>query len=377
LSVDLTLVPRFRQLSRSGFRGFSQLSRELSDKEVETILPVMGLPEEHLDARKDESGSCSTDRDESRGADVYVVQTPLYGDEFWYLLLVTTKKPNRVAAVVYASPEIKTAEIFETVHNQASKDPHHLLLLLELFEDHFKRTLKLFGDVIKDINDIDSFLLNELPKSVPSSSATEMPKKKKETVTPEAFRNKALDYATKTNTLHQARMTLAKLRRRRDFEQKLVAQIEKTEALSGRRVSMRMRIYSSRANSHDTDLKDLPRRIESQSSVLNSLVAKQDSELQSQLTLSTVQDSRGMMTLSVITIVFLPGAFIATLFSTNMFEFRDKTQELEIYFGLVVPLTLVILVIWKMWLKSRPIVLLFDSELGNYSTDAKDGKKRD
>ena len=61
-----------------------------------------------------------------------------------------------------------------------------------------------------------------------------------------------------------------------------------------------------------------------------------------------------MKTLSILTILFLPGAFVATVFSTNMFKFQEGNQEIWIYFVIVVPLTALLMVGWILWLKNTP-----------------------
>jgi Mg2+ and Co2+ transporter CorA len=86
---------------------------------------------------------------------------------------------------------------------------------------------------------------------------------------------------------------------------------------------------------------------------LYSLISQQDARLQYRLAREAVKDSKAMKTLSVITILFLPGAFMATLFSTNMFTF-DEGQEVRIFFGVFVPLTVVIMAIWLWWIRTTP-----------------------
>jgi len=61
-----------------------------------------------------------------------------------------------------------------------------------------------------------------------------------------------------------------------------------------------------------------------------------------------------MKTLALITLVFLPGAFIATLFSTNMISFSSKGQEVWIYIVIAVPLTLILVIAYILWLRMKP-----------------------
>ncbi|KAI0416333.1 hypothetical protein F5X98DRAFT_388098 [Xylaria grammica] len=352
----------FQQFNKSAFRSLDELEGLLSNEDVSPILDIMGICEENLDTRGDKNGSHfhgSVPPEPGmegylKEGDVFVVQTPIYGDEFWCLFALAGKTPKHVAAVLYVGSNINATDIIHTVKSQAKDCAHHLLLLLELFEDHLKRTKGLFKEVINSITEVDQFLLEKLPQGDPSNNyaVNEISQGRQQ----RKFRDQALEYATKMHQLHLARMNLVRLRQRRNFETKLAELLEPT-LKDKYDLEVRMRIYKTRAESHDTDLEDLPQRIDSQSSVITSLLTQQDARLQYRLTLSTVEDSRGMMTLSFITIVFLPGAFVATLFSTNMFAFKSLNQEVAIYFGLVVPLTLILLGIWKLWLNFHPVIL--------------------
>ena len=88
---------------------------------------------------------------------------------------------------------------------------------------------------------------------------------------------------------------------------------------------------------------------------LYSLITQHDSYLQSKLAQESLRDSKAMKTLSILTILFLPGAFVATLFSTDMFTFRDQMQQIQIYFAVVVPLTAVLIAGWLLWLQATPV----------------------
>lgn len=90
-----------------------------------------------------------------------------------------------------------------------------------------------------------------------------------------------------------------------------------------------------------------------------------------------------MLTLAIITIIFLPGAFIATLFSTDMFHFGggDDNQQMRIYFAVSVPLTAVILVLWLAWFHTTSTTeldgLVDDEEKGSRPRwKAGDGKEK-
>jgi hypothetical protein len=74
-----------------------------------------------------------------------------------------------------------------------------------------------------------------------------------------------------------------------------------------------------------------------------------------------------MKKLSVLTILFLPGAFVASVFDAGMFEFRHHTQMLWVYFVVVVPLTGFLMLGWAYWLGYiifAPKTKIKDAEVG-------------
>lgn len=73
------------------------------------------------------------------------------------------------------------------------------------------------------------------------------------------------------------------------------------------------------------------------------------------LALASKHDSSSMKILTAVTTIFLPGAFVATLFSTNMFNWFAGDSELVvserfwIYWSVTIPLTLITVGIWSGW----------------------------
>ncbi|KAI9800880.1 MAG: hypothetical protein M1825_003663 [Sarcosagium campestre] len=69
------------------------------------------------------------------------------------------------------------------------------------------------------------------------------------------------------------------------------------------------------------------------------------------------RDSSAMKSIAVVTIVFLPGTFVSTLFSMPMFDWQNKSGKLVvsrrfyIYWAITVPLTIVTILIWVMWMR--------------------------
>lgn len=84
-----------------------------------------------------------------------------------------------------------------------------------------------------------------------------------------------------------------------------------------------------------------------------------------------------MKTLSILTILFLPGAFIATVFSTSMFEFEDSTHQMRIYLAITVPLTAVLMLGWAVWIRNTAgTIRVDDPEKGASGREVLDKKKR-
>jgi hypothetical protein len=84
---------------------------------------------------------------------------------------------------------------------------------------------------------------------------------------------------------------------------------------------------------------------------------------QRRLAHASKRDSTAMKTLSLLGAVFLPGTFLASIFSMTFFDFNvnggsgdsggpQVSQYLWIYFVVTIPLTLIIVVSWW-WLEKR------------------------
>lgn len=58
---------------------------------------------------------------------------------------------------------------------------------------------------------------------------------------------------------------------------------------------------------------------------------------------------------AILTTIFLPGTFIAALFSTSMFDFDHDSVQVSrlfwIYWAVTVPLTVIVVVTWQFWLR--------------------------
>lgn len=85
-------------------------------------------------------------------------------------------------------------------------------------------------------------------------------------------------------------------------------------------------------------------------------IAQSDAEYTAAIAMSAKRDGIAMKTISTLGIVFLPGTFIATVFSVGMFDWGSADDEglrvspsMWIYWAVTIPLTAVTMLIWILW----------------------------
>lgn len=87
-------------------------------------------------------------------------------------------------------------------------------------------------------------------------------------------------------------------------------------------------------------------RLQNEISLAYNLVAQRDGEL-------ARVDNMTMKTIAAVTLAFLPGTFIATLFGMNFFNFSSEglsvSRKLWVYWAIAIPLTTVIIGCWWAW----------------------------
>lgn len=100
----------------------------------------------------------------------------------------------------------------------------------------------------------------------------------------------------------------------------------------------------------------LKERVHSQIGVLYSFTAQIDNSINAKIAVSSARDSSAMKTLALITTIFLPGTFVATLFSMSMFDWATQSGEADtvskkfwIYWAVTIPLTLLTMIVWRIW----------------------------
>ncbi|KAF8856396.1 hypothetical protein BDZ45DRAFT_594255 [Acephala macrosclerotiorum] len=95
--------------------------------------------------------------------------------------------------------------------------------------------------------------------------------------------------------------------------------------------------------------------VQGQIQTVYNLLAQRDNRLNIEIARASKRDSTAMKTIAILTMMFLPGAFIATLFSMNMFNWQAENGEnvlsayFWVYWVITVPITAIVLLIWMAW----------------------------
>ncbi|KAF4945028.1 hypothetical protein FGADI_12287 [Fusarium gaditjirri] len=324
------------QSSVSELTSFDLLEGLFDNLPIKLLSDFFDPPLEYLIARQHDRGTCqvSNNQDDEKAFKVYIIQTPFYRTGFWSLLLYTMVDSNlaggsmKLSGVIQADSDVKLTDIFSKVRKLVEKHGHHPTLLpYQLFLSHYEATKDGIDSIQKEIDEVDKKLLKHLKEEGKLDEASKL-------------------YRELSMTLHKSSMDLAELGRRRKFEEEL-GKFLQGDLKNDSTLKVFADIYLRMSQSRESDIESLPGKIESQRNV-------HDSYLQARLARESLRDSKAMKTLSILTILFLPGAFIATIFSTNMFDFKSKNQQVRIYFAIVIPLTAVLMIGWVLWLKNTP-----------------------
>ncbi|KAI9048895.1 hypothetical protein LZ554_006749 [Drepanopeziza brunnea f. sp. 'monogermtubi'] len=143
----------------------------------------------------------------------------------------------------------------------------------------------------------------------------------------------------------------------------------KEKSMKGLQASMlaRMDFYRVKLQGIDSYAHTTLQRLEIQRSALYNIIAQKESKLnfkmageQRKLAHSSKRDSAAMKTISLLGAVFLPGAYLASVFSTSFFDFQTDANrgkmvadQFWIYWAVTVPLTAIIVGFWYVWEKRR------------------------
>ncbi|KAM0283654.1 hypothetical protein ACHAO9_009582 [Fusarium lateritium] len=332
-----------RQSRDKNLTTFGKLESLLNEPPIALLSDFFDLPDDFEISRRHDRGGCQVfnDKDGDKTLKLYIIQTPFYSTGFWSLLLYSmvnssvTGESSKLSGVLQADAGVDLRNIFCDVQDLVGRHGHNQTLLpVQLFKSHYETTLTAFNSIQADVGMVDEELLRQFEEEGNLDNASKL-------------------YRKLSMTLHKCSMNLAELGRRRKFEDELGTQLQQ-DLQSDSKLRVVVEIYSRMSQSRDSDIESLPGKIESQRNVLYNLITQHDSYLQARLARESLRDSKAMKTLSILTILFLPGAFIATIFSTNMFDFKSKNQQVRIYFAIIIPLTAVLMICWVLWLRNTP-----------------------
>jgi hypothetical protein len=112
-------------------------------------------------------------------------------------------------------------------------------------------------------------------------------------------------------------------------------------------------------------------RFKAQIDIIYAKMAQEDNNLNARMAAASTRDSSSMKALAVMTALFLPGDFMASLFGMSMFDWQDVgddngepvassgieakkkhpivTSRFWVYWSITLPLTIAILCIWRAW----------------------------
>jgi hypothetical protein len=317
-----------------------------SEETFQSLREFFGLPTAFAGFRQNDGGIwLRANSDQSQDL-AYLYQTPFDPECFWSLVLVTRENSATGAAVLHADKGTDLQLMLQEAQKYGSTGSNPLVILVLLFMQQVRKTSVKFKAVATKIHDIDTDLL----------AALEFARTHKNEI-------KVSDYGDLSHRIYTARMDVVELQRRREFE----AQVGKTlqdDINDDLSLSTLVGIFTGVSASHELNVQSFPDRLESQRTVLYSIIAQQDAKVQFKLARETTKDSKAMKTLAVITILLLPGTFMATLFAVpDLLNFKPG-QKSQIYWGVTVPATFVTIVAWWLWVRRSASHIPGDAEAG-------------
>ncbi|EPS41010.1 hypothetical protein H072_5130 [Dactylellina haptotyla CBS 200.50] len=156
------------------------------------------------------------------------------------------------------------------------------------------------------------------------------------------------------------------LQRRWTFEQDLASKLLQCFQVIERRASRDdVATYSRKQRQHVQtqndlsgtlryDLDTIPGKIKFQHGMIDSQISIMIAKNSEFAATAARKDSSFMRTIAIITLVFLPGTFVAAVFSMSMFNWESDgsivvSRHIWMYFAIAVPLTLTVMFLWIIW----------------------------
>jgi len=126
----------------------------------------------------------------------------------------------------------------------------------------------------------------------------------------------------------------------------------------------RMDFYRNKLQGIESYAHTTLQRLDIQRNALYNIIAQKESKLnfqmageQRKLAHAAKRDSAAMKTISLLGVIFFPGAYLASVFSMTFFNFQDGastvSEQFWIYWAVTIPITIFIVAVWYVWEKRR------------------------
>ncbi|KAK6541116.1 hypothetical protein TWF694_008489 [Orbilia ellipsospora] len=168
------------------------------------------------------------------------------------------------------------------------------------------------------------------------------------------------------SALFELEKTHLTLSRRWSFEQDLAAKLlecfrvierrasRDDEAFYSRKLRQHVQTQNNLSATLRHDLDTIPGKIKFQHGMIDNQISIMIAKNSQTTAEASRKDSSFMRTIAIITLVFLPGTFVAAIFSMSMFDWESDgsvvvSKHLWIYFAITIPLTVMTMIIWIIW----------------------------
>ncbi|KAK6330308.1 hypothetical protein TWF730_004801 [Orbilia blumenaviensis] len=125
-------------------------------------------------------------------------------------------------------------------------------------------------------------------------------------------------------------------------------------ATYSQRLSQQVRTQNDLSGTLKHDLDTIPGKLKFQHGMIDSQISIMIAKHSESAASAARKDSSFMRTIAIITLIFLPGTFVAAVFSMSMFNWEaDGTivvsKHIWMYFAITVPLTATVMILWVIW----------------------------
>ncbi|KAF3128853.1 hypothetical protein TWF703_009228 [Orbilia oligospora] len=125
-------------------------------------------------------------------------------------------------------------------------------------------------------------------------------------------------------------------------------------ATYSRKLCQQVRTQNDLSGTLKHDLDTIPGKLKFQHGMIDSQISIMIAKNSEFAATAARKDSSFMRTIAIITLIFLPGTFVAAVFSMSMFNWEADgsvvvSKHIWMYFAITVPLTTVVVISWLIW----------------------------